>query len=65
MDESLFTHNVNRELIWIIGIIDNQTKDFRLIASKERDNDTLKAFISKITPNGNFIITDGWDGYDW
>ena len=37
IDESLFTH-IDKKKIWIIGLINPQTKEFRLIPSFKRDS---------------------------
>lgn len=51
--------------IWLLGIIDNETKEFRLTPTITRDQDTLKNFIDKNVQKGNHIIIDGWHGYDF
>ena len=45
-DESLFTHHKN-EKIWVLDIVNTNTKDFRILVSKNRDPDTLQEFITK------------------
>ena len=64
VDESLFSHR-NGKQIWILGIINNTSKEFRLEGSYKRDARTLESFIKKFVQNGNNIITDGWSGYDF
>ena len=39
-DESLFTHHKN-EQIWVLDIVNTNTKDFRTFASKNPEADTL------------------------
>ena len=51
--------------VWLLGIIDNETKDFRIEPTLSRDSATLKNFINKYIPTGNYIVTDGWRGYDF
>lgn len=51
--------------IWLLGIIDNETKEFRLTPTITRDQDTLKNFIDKNVQKGNHIIIDGWHDYDF
>lgn len=63
-DESLFGHCHGNQ-IWILGIINNNTKEFRLEGSFNRDSVTLEKFIKKFVLTGNNIITDGWGGYDY
>ena len=48
-----------------MGITDNETKDFRIVASKTRDGVTLKAFIMSFIKRGNYKVSDGWSGYKW
>ena len=36
MDESLFTHDVNGQQLWLIGFNDNNTKDFHIVISKNK-----------------------------
>ena len=47
IEESLFTHTNNHTQIWVIGIINNRTKDFRLETSTTRNTSTMKKFLSK------------------
>ena len=63
--ESLFSHTDNEDKIWVLGIIDNQTKDFRLNISLKRDQNVLKSFITIYVELGNTIITDGWSDYNF
>ena len=63
IDEALFTHNTKREQIWVLGWINNVTKDFRLEVTKNRTREILKNFLNKYIDSGNKIITDGWVGY--
>ena len=64
MDESLFGHRDNAQ-IWILGIIDTSSKEFRIEGSISRNSETLKKFINKIVKSGNTIISDHWVGYDF
>ena len=41
-------------------MINTVTKDFRLVVTKIRDTEKIKAFITRYIPPGNFIVTDGW-----
>ena len=51
--------------IWLLGIIDTESKDFRIEPVLNRDAETLKVFIPRYVAKGNFIITDGLTGYDF
>ena len=46
IDESLFTH-IDKKQIWVIGLINSQTKEFRLIPSFKRDSATIKRIVQK------------------
>ena len=63
-DESLITHHNNKQ-IWLLGVINNTTKNFRIIGSFNRDASTLSRFIKKFVRTGNQIVTDSWGGYNW
>lgn len=65
IDECLFSHDVNRNQLWVIGLIETTNKDFRLVLARNRDADTIKTFVERTIPIGNCLVTDGWDGYDW
>ena len=52
MDELLFNHGKNNTQIWILGIINNASKEFRLEATKTRDSSTLKKFVKKFVATG-------------
>ena len=62
VDESLFNHIYDSQ-VWCLGIINNQSKVFRIEAALNRSEETLKKFIFKFVPSGNTIISDGWAGY--
>ena len=51
--------------IWLLGIIDTASKDFRIEPVLNRDAETLKQFITRNVAKGNFIITEGWAGYNF
>ena len=63
-DECMFGHEFD-EPVWILGIINNTNKDFRLEIANSRDTNTIKAFISRHVKKGNKICTDGWPSYDY
>ena len=53
-DESLLlTHIKDHSQIYVLGIINNSTKDFGLEGTKLRDLETLKKFMAP----GNIIVT--------
>ena len=64
VDESLFGHKNNSQ-IWILGAINNSTKDFRLEGVLNRDTHNLKKFITNYIPIGNKVVTDSWSGYNF
>ena len=64
IEESLFTHINNRQVL-VIGLIDTQSKDFRLVSSFTRDASKLKKILRKFVKSGNTIISDSWPGYNW
>ena len=65
IDESLFVYDVNKTPLWVLGMTNNETKDFRIVVSKRRDQAALKESITRYIPKGNNIVTDGWSGYEW
>jgi len=65
VDESLFCHDLNGKQIWVLDITENETKNFRVVVSYNRDEEILKTFISKFIPTGNIIISDAWSGYSF
>ena len=62
VDESLFNH-INSNQIWVLGIINTSSKCFRLEATLDRSEQTLKKFIEIYVKGGNSIVSDGWRGY--
>jgi len=62
--ESLINHNNNRQ-IWLLGIINNRNKQFRIVGTLSREGTTLKKIIEKFIFRGNTIVTDHWQGYNW
>ena len=65
VDESLFCHFNGNNQIWLIGLINTETKDFRIEAVLERNSEILEKIIRHHVSIGNNIITDGWSGYNW
>ena len=63
VDESAFTKTAKKENVWVLGIINNFTKEFRLECNIKRDEFTLTKFIKTFIEKGNTIISDGWVDY--
>ena len=63
-NESLFIH-IRNNSIWVLNIINTNTKDFCFEVTKSREATKLKKFITKYVPEGNYIITGGWSVYNW
>ena len=61
--ESLFLTDKNDNQVWVIGAVDNITKDFRVDMAFKRNEAVLKTFITNYIEKGNKLITDGWNGY--
>ena len=64
IDESFFG-NKNNKQIWLLGIVNTTTKQFRVEGTYSRDGNTITKIISKHIASGNFIITDGWSDYNY
>ena len=64
VEESNIGHKKGRAL-WLLGIIKNSTKEFRIEANFERDTATIKKFINKFVDKGNTIISNGWSSYNY
>ena len=47
LDESMFCHDLNGRQIWVLGMIENETKSFRVVCSYNRDANVIKSFIEK------------------
>ena len=65
IDESLFVTDQTNNQIWVIGAIDNLTKDFRIDIAFRRNQNVLKTFITQYIEEDNKLITDGWSGYSF
>ena len=50
---------INNKSIWLLGIINNNTKNFRIEPVINRDADTIKTFLTKYVGSGNRIVTGG------
>ena len=50
-------HMKNKQ-VWVVGLINTETKEFRLIPIFTRDNIKLKEIIHKYINRGNTIISD-------
>ena len=65
IDESCFCEDVNGAHLWVLGAIENDTRYFKIILSRDRDANTIKKFMTRFIPKVNKIVTDGWPSYDW
>ena len=61
----MFCHNQNGEDIWVLGIVDNISKDFRLEITNQWNQQVLKKFITTYVETGNTIINEGWSEYNF
>ena len=57
--------DANNNQIWVIGAINNLSKDFRVDIAYKRNSEVLKTFIERYIEKGNKIITDDWSGYSF
>ena len=64
VDESLFVHNGQIQ-VWVVGLINNRTREIRLVQVENRTSFTIKNIITGLIPRGNIIITDGALCYNW
>ncbi len=56
---------INGNILWLIGIINTDTKHIRLEISYNRDQHIMKKIISAHVKRGNYIVSEGWTTYDW
>ena len=61
----MFCHTKDHSQVYVLDIIDNSKKDFRLEGTILRDSETLKKFVKKFVTPGNTIVTEGWSGYSF
>ena len=47
----------------MLGIINTSSKSFRLEATLDRSEQTLKKFVENYVKGGNSIVSEGWRGY--
>ena len=52
-----------KDKLWVLGIINNTDKNFRLECTIKRDTVTLTNFVKKYVEPGNTIVSDGWPAY--
>jgi hypothetical protein len=65
IEECMMTHNKKNQQVWVIGAINNHTKDFRIEATYTRYSEHLRKLVFNFISKGNIIITDGWSGYNF
>lgn len=61
-EESLISLS-NDLQIFLLGVINNSTKIFRLVGIYSRYTHSLGNFLTKFVFTGNIIITDQWAGF--
>lgn len=64
VDESDFV-KINGQILWVIGVLNNETYHLRLEVSYTRNEDVLKKIIRTHIKSGNYKVRDGWPGYLW
>ena len=64
IDERLINY-IEGQQVWLIEIIDNIEKDFLLEAVFNRDESSIKKYISMYIETGNNICSDGWATYNY
>jgi len=62
IDETLFCH-LGRIQIWVFGLVDRVTKEFRAFVVQDRTADTLIPIIRENVRIGAIIYSDGWRSY--
>lgn len=55
VDESLFSH-LNKEHVWLLGLINLRTNDIRLELVENRNRETLKKIIEKYVMNVTLLL---------
>ena len=65
IDESLFTLLKEGLQVWILGIINNRTKNFILQTTTRRVAENLKSFVKEYIKKGNIIVHDGQASYNF
>lgn len=63
-DESLINYSNNIQ-IWLLGVVNNNNKQFRIVGTTSRDANAISKFIQKFIFPGNAIISDSWPRYNW
>ncbi len=64
INENLFCHS-SGEQVWVVGMINSETKNLRLEIVENRNATTLQKMIEKHVFNGNIIVSDAWSGYSF
>ncbi len=64
IDESLFSHSDGIQ-IWVVGMINAETKEIRLEMVDNRNANTLKNIIEKHVLPGNIVVSDSCAGYSF
>ena len=64
IDESMFTHS-NGNKIWVVGAVNNETRNIRCDIFYTRNTADMKLFINNHIKKENNIITDGWSAYNF
>lgn len=64
VDESLFVHNGQIQ-VWVVELINNRTREIRLVEVENRTSSTIKNIITGLIPLGNIIITNGALCFNW
>ena len=58
-------HDLNQAQIQVLGIIENTSKQFRIVSTKNRNSNILSIFVTKFVSKGNYFISDGRQGNHW
>ena len=63
VDESLSLYDDLGRQIWVVGAIDDESKDIRLDLINERNQINLKTFFYNHIIPGTHVVHDGWSAY--
>ena len=63
-DESLFTHEYGVQT-WVVGLLNTKNDSIRLEVVSNRNEENIKAIITKHVGVGNTIYTDSWSAYNF
>ena len=64
-DESLFLHDFNDNQVWVLRLVEKDTRQMRFNIINTQNDENIKIFVLNNIEAGILILSDNWSGYNF